>query len=966
MNRAVGSRRHIGRKAELEVLASALEACVHGDARTVFVSGPAGIGKTRLIGETMRRWGDNAPTILIGSCIALSGGDVPFLPLREAFGHEFAGLWADADLGTRVQLFESTLDRLEQLSHNGPVVLVIEDLHWSDRSTLDLLAFLIHNLRSQRVLVVVSYRSDDLPSMPWLVRWVNERARLDSVVHIDVPPFGAEDVIEHATDVLGTRPSPDVTDRVLVRSDGNPLFVEELLASDPHASGALPENLKVLLSQRFSSLSASASSVVRAAAIAGSLESEELLADMTELTQDEVFEALRELGLANVLVVDIGAGGYEFRHPLLQEAAYEGALPGERKKLHAAAAESLSRRGDTDVPTLALLAHHYRHSGLVAEAAAAARRAAEAEEAAYAYAEQARDLQILLDLWDEPGVEPVLEDLERSDVMLKAAGALHLAGENDLAIEMLERAVKIVPAEDDPLRSGVLYERLGWYRSIGAAGEQATEAFERALALIPPTPSLERARLLGELALQRAIWGETDAARRLVDEALEMAAAIGAPTERGRALTALGTIHTREGLYDPAIELLATARDILVQAGDDENTARSHILLADALFRAERWNESVEVCLAGFEIARRAGLVRYYGSFLQASAAEVLIRTGRWSEAEELLNQAAARTDQGVAGLGIGSSMAQLAIMRGDLDRAGRILEGLSERSAELYPEMRAEIVGRESELLLASGHAKQAASMALDALRHIGNGSAPIVAGQIVIQAVRVAVEVAEDARARADKAAQGFARSVIDRALASAAGAGWVLGDTQSGEVGAQQATVKAELARLEREWDADAWEHAARRWGELSAPYEQAVALFRQGEAVLNSRGPVERARHCLVEAARTARALGAGPLIERITSLAGRARLDLEGRQSVPKASEEDGLPHGLTLRELEVLVRIAEGATNRQIAEALFISPKTASAHVSHILQKLGASSRVEAAAIAHRMGLARDDLRVER
>ena len=245
----------------------------------------------------------------------------------------------------KAQLLELVLGTLSRLSGVAPVLFTVEDVHWADRSTLDLTAFLIRSLRNARVLVVVTYRSDELhrrhPLRPLLTSWERDR----SIDRIDLRRFDRDEVGAQLHAILGEAPGLAVTETVFDRSGGNAYLVEEL-AGTVKARGDpadLPPSLADVLLSRVDALTPDAQKLLRTASVAGRAVPDRLLAEVAGLGENELYAALREAVENHLLVVAPDGQGYAFRHALTRDAVYEDMLPGERVRLHAAYGEALER-----------------------------------------------------------------------------------------------------------------------------------------------------------------------------------------------------------------------------------------------------------------------------------------------------------------------------------------------------------------------------------------------------------------------------------------------------------------------------------------------------------------------------------------------------------------------------------------------------------------------------------------------
>ena len=375
----------VGRRAELDRLEAALAAATGGQPSTVLIAGEAGVGKSRFAAEFAAIAEAAGAISLTGGCLDLGEGGLPYAPFVEAlrtlsrrldpetaeavFGPsmvELGGLLPDLRTtmrlsalddridpsGRMARLFDAFFAALGRASRVRPVVLVIEDVHWADGSTRDLIRFLVRNVRDERLLVLVTYRSDDLhrrhPVMPLLA----ELGRADRVERLELRRFDRDELTQQLHGILGQAPPPARIDALFERSDGLPFYVEELLAGAEADGSILPSSLREILELRLANLSTDALRLVRAAAVIGGRWPHDRIATLTGMGDDALLAGLREATEAGVLVSIDGHAGptYTFRHALLREAAYDELLPAERIRLHGRLVDELSEsiRGDPD------------------------------------------------------------------------------------------------------------------------------------------------------------------------------------------------------------------------------------------------------------------------------------------------------------------------------------------------------------------------------------------------------------------------------------------------------------------------------------------------------------------------------------------------------------------------------------------------------------------------------------------
>jgi len=1001
----VASPRFIGRSAELGRLEAAFAQARSGAPVTVCVGGEAGVGKTRLVSEFAARVRQSGGRVLLGGCIELGEGALPFAPVAEALrglGRELepdgldelvgpgqpmlarllpelgqvpaeptsvgltAGPWAQA------RLFEAVLALLERLAGRSPTVLVVEDLHWADRSTLDLLAFLVHNLQAGALLLVLTYRSDELhrrhPLQP-LLAGLDRSGRAE---RLEVDRFDRADLADLLAGILGTRPDDELVERIHGRSQGNAFFAEELVAAGQQDDGrGLPARLENVVLTRIQVLPDDTQAVLRVAAAASRRVEHRLLAAVAQLPEAELLGALRAAVAHQVLVPDPVTETYAFRHALTEEALYAELLPGERARLHAAFARALSEHpdlaGSNPAAMPARLAYHWAKAHDPVRALPATIQAGLQSQGAYAFADAQQHFETALELWDQVPDAAEHATLSRARVLRHAAESAFTAGDPVRAIALTRAALAQVDPGDDPVQAGLLHGRLGSYL-VATGGQGAMAEYEQAVALVPPSPpSAERAGVLAEFGEALMIQARHRDSRALCEEAIAIASQVGAPVEEGHARRALGVDLAFLGDLEGGIEQLRAACRIAQTVAKADDLARALTALAGVLETFGRLEEATTVALEGAEVAGRQGLARWHGPFLAASAARSLLALGRWAQAEAMLRQAVSRLAPELAAthVYIHTIYAQLDLGRGLADSAAAHLAVAHDAFAQTATQawLAGPLSARTAELALLEGRPADASTAVAEGLKLVGLQQH--LAASLCTLGLRAAADRAELARARRthgeelEALAVGDALAVEQHARASAGTANPAA--ALPPRVKAEGVTGVAELARLGGHSDPDLWAAAAKAWERLGEPYPTAYAHWRQAEALLLGGLGREQVEPSLRAAHATASALGAAPLQTEVEALARRGRLHLgTDPATTPPPAPKPPSPLdrlGLTAREQEVLALVAIGRTNAQIAETLFISPKTATAHVSNILGKLGVNNRVEAATIAHRLGI---------
>ncbi len=541
---------------------------------------------------------------------------------------------APAEATDQVRLFELVLGLLAALAEQAVLVLVVEDVHWADRSTRDLLSYLARNLRRQRVVLLVTHRNDE-PGSPWLGPFLAELGRAGAG-RVELARFGRAESAAQMAAILGGAPPAGVVDGVFARAEGNAFFTEELLAAAHTGSGVLPTTSSDLLRGRIQGVSEPARQALRVAAVIGRRAPHRLLAAVAGLDGGRLDEALREAVAGKLLVTRPGDDGYEFRHALLREVAYADLLPGERARLHGEVAAAIAAHpgwaGGTDATVAAELANHWDAAGDAERALPAAVEAGGQAERAYAFAEAQRHLERALELWAEVPRAAELTGLDRVGLLERAAAAAHLADDDARAVQLLRQALAGVDPAGDPVRAGALQERLG--RSLWLTlDDGALAAYQEAVRLVPAEPpSAERARVLaGYVQLLLLLPGGGTEARQAAEEALDTARRAGARREEGRALAHLGIMLVEEDL-EQGLASLREARRIAAEQDDVDGYGWASLQLVFTSADAGRLEEALAVALEDAEASGLRGSNWQFGLTGTAGWLEFLL--GRWEDAD--------------------------------------------------------------------------------------------------------------------------------------------------------------------------------------------------------------------------------------------------------------------------------------------------------------------------------------------
>ncbi|MGW1932647.1 helix-turn-helix transcriptional regulator [Streptomyces sp. NPDC001919] len=989
----------VGRAGELTALTEALSRATAGEPQALLIGGEAGVGKTRLIEEFLDTACARGAVVALGGCVELGADGLPFAPfaaalrsLRRRLPEELSaaaegqqaelarllpelgdpGSHDSPDEDSTARLFELTVRLLERLAADRTIVLVLEDLHWADASTRHLLTYLLRTLRRGRIVVVASYRADDIHRRHPLRPLLAELDRLRTIRRIELARFTRTEVHRQLTGILAAEPDPALVEEVFERSDGNAFFVEELVVSHEAgcAAGQLSASLRDLLLVRVETLPEDAQRIARIVAEGGSTVEYGLLAAVARLTEDDLIEALRAAVGANLLLAVPDGDGYRFRHSLVREAVSDDLLPGERSRLNRRYAEALEAdpglvRTDERANRLAT---YWYHAHDPAEALPAVLSASVATRKRHAYAEQLRLLERAMELWEDApaetrgslrpmdyaeaypacGCDPETAALSYLDLLAEAAVAARLSGDRERALKICRTALRVLDDAEpgDPLRAAWFWTERARLQSNLGRGD-GWEEIARAQELVKGLPpSAVHAVVLVGAAGWGMLRNPGPDALTAAERAVEYARLVNAESIELNARLTLGTLMTAAGDVEAGLAEMHAVRERTAILGQFTETARAHINISSALESLGRSAEAVELAETGIRVARSYGLVDSIG-WVESNRAESLFSLGGWDEAGEiaarLVRSATSSKPRGSASL----RLAQLAVARGELDAArGHLADARAAYGCDTIPQYVLPMAQVDIAVAAAEGRvedvrARLAATEAAGFPPSTHRYGWPLVLTAVTAEADSRGLPAADEGRAEA----LAVVRRCV-RALATPAPV-WEAYSRQ----------VSEEIARAEGRETAARWAEVVAAFEPLGRPHQLARARHRLADALLVEGGRREEATALLREARATAVRLGARPLREDVELLAARARLSLTEEKQTPAPSEPGDDTFGLTPREQDVLRLVAAGRTNRQIAEELFISPKTASVHVSNILAKLGVSGRGEAAALAHRLHL---------
>ncbi|MFD9393077.1 AAA family ATPase [Streptomyces sp. NPDC060000] len=1015
----------VGRADESGTLNEALSRAAAGEPQALLIGGEAGVGKTRLVEEFAAAAGRRGAVVALGGCVEIGADGLPFAPfstalraLRRALPDEVAAAAAGQEEelarllpelretapGRRhdeegmARLFELTARLLERVAAERTVVVVLEDLHWADASTRHLLSYLLRTLRTGRLVVLATYRADDIHRRHPLRPLLAELDRLRTVRRLELARFTRDEVCRQIAGILAAEPDAAQVDDIFERSDGNAFFVEELaVAAHEGCCTGLTDTLRDLLLVRVEALPESTQKVARIVAEGGSTVEYRLLDAVARLAEDDLIEALRAAVGANILLATPDGDGYRFRHSLVREAVSDDLLPGERSRLNRRYAEAL-QADPSLVPAderVMRLASYWYHAHDPAKALPAVLDASVEARSRHAYSEQLRLLERAMELWEAvpedvraalrpvdyteayppplperrggtpSGCDPATAPLRYLDLMAEAAVAGRYCGERERALKITKRALRLLQDEDDPPPGSQLRssrgdpQRAAWFwmqrsrltHSLGrGSGREELATAQELLRGLPPNEV--HAEVLTHIACWSLVHVPGPDAYGAAERAVEYARMVGARETELDARQVLGVLMVDAGHIEAGLAELREVRERALAEGTPSVALNAYVNLPSELEAVGRSREAVPILEEGLAFAKRHGPPDTE-AWVWGNLAESLLSLGRWDEAGRAC-AAAGRVGRGVAVRGWHATLlAELALTRGDLTEADRQLAAAQGffGSHEHAPQNHLPVTRLAIGLAAAQGRPLDARAHFARALDRDFQPGTQRYAWPLLLAAASA------EGDARALPAADPGRADLLDRIRAAARKLATIAPVWQ-----AHERWVRAELLRAEGRTDPDDWSEVVAAFECLERPYDLARTRHRLAEALLSLGGDDERER--AAELLRLVRAvaahLGARPLTEAVTLLGRRARLSLApaaGPAAVPADPTDPLATLGLTGRERDVLRLVCAGRTNRQIAEVLFISPKTASVHVSNILSKLDVSGRGEAAAVAHRLGL---------
>ena len=975
------SRTLVGRDTELEQLCELLGIRQRLDRPgVVLVSGDAGVGKTRLLMELRDRAHTEGWRVVAGHCLDFGDSALPYLPFSELLGRfdtelpdvveqvsaerpaigrlqpgrrvrTSADASGDGEPGAdRGELFEAVHALLDAAAASSPLLIVIEDTHWADQSTRDLLGFLFTRSFTHQVALVASYRSDDLHRRHPLRRQVAEWSRLQSVDRLALSPLPDDAVrkliAELAPELLGERELAEIVGR----AEGNAFFVEELVASG--AGAWVPDDLAALLLVRLDRLSDEARQVVRIASVAGRKVTHSLLEAAAGLPAPDLDAGIRQAVEMNVLVA--GSKTYTFRHALLGEAVYDDLLPGERVRLHGQYVAALA--GGDGRGTAAEMARHARRGMDFDRAVTAGIEAGDEAVSVGGPGEAARHYEHALELLEDSDRAERL-DLDVTKVVVKTADAHSAAGDGQRSASLLAEHIERLPADAPASARARLLSNYALALCLVETTLDPLEVVNEALALAPDGESPLRAKILATHA--RVLSGlphRLEEAENSATEALALAERLAMPVLASEVVTTLSSLRFRRGDGTDSQAVRAALQDAVSRAaaaGAIHAELRALFLLGRSYQEAAEWDEAARWFAVAVDRGSAVGLPwAPYSIESRWQLGWVRYAQGDWDAALQLV----AITDDE------GGPLIPRAIIEATrlaiLSARGQDVSGDLRRLRKVWPDE--------------GGVAVFSAGIEIEAAARAGVAGAAIAAYDDVVGVLtRIWTE---HFPGRVRLAAQTIA--AITRVLPSASSPERTVLLERADLLRADGELVAERFASGQAAWGPEgrAWahrlvaEHLRARWvagvdapdrDQLLSAWAAAVDAFAEFGSVpelaqarttystiLRLLGDTAAAREQGDLAREAARQLGAVVLLD-----------ELRGSGSTPVRATVHASAQRLTAREREILTLVADGRSNGEIGKRLFISTKTVSVHVSNILGKLGAAGRTEAAAIARRDGL---------
>lgn len=963
----------IGREHLLVSLREAVAESHSGHPAVVLVSGEAGIGKTRLIAELLAELDEHptaeAPFVLRGSCSTADRTDVPWGPfldvlrdVRHALGTEeflrLAGhrapevsvldpgipVASPPDAPVEGRLLRVLSGLLLDVAADHPTLLVIEDLQWADEGSRRVLEYVVRSLRRQPLTVVLTVRTEETGRHD-VSGIVAELERAARVSRLQPSRLDRDQIALQLAFLCGTPPEPEVLDQVVQLSAGLPLYVEEV-AAVLQSEGDLSQMSGRLHGHRLAGLPADALAVVETAALSAMPPAADHVLAASALPGSAFDAALERAVEAGVLVRR--GPVLEFRHAVLREATLELLLPHRERELHRRWAEVLEPEAE-GLETAVTVARHCIAAGESSTALAACVRAADVAGRASGFSVQLEMLDEVARLWPQVDGAEEIAGRDLIDVLAQAAEAASYASADAVRTRALAaRAAGLLTADAAPARRAWLDLLVLRCRYSEAEPIAVAELLTVVQDIPSERPTRERVVACVMAAGQLLQAGRPDEAERYAQEGARSAHVLGLAQLEADAASTEALLHVHRGRYDSAVRSAVRARRLADATGDPFARADAWQIMSIVMWHLGDTPAAVESCRIAVDLmggSRPGPDVRRWAMNL-TNLAEGLIEQGEWAEAQEALDRVLALPHLHGRETDFACRLSRhLRLWREGPD-PDYVVTGLPENAGTDFETdgLQDLLPGRYTDADISSHHRNlvRARAELRTPLADVRSVQLPEALYNLLGVAARTEADARREQWPDADPDAGawtiGQVRVLLDLM-------------TPAGPVPeAQDAHTRADLARWADEDDPATWAHVVALWRRVAHPRPLATALLRLGSVEALS-GDRQSARAALGEAFQIAERLGSRPLATAVQEMASRHNVRIV---SPPRRS---GGPTSLTARELEVLRLLAEGASNGEIGEQLFISARTVSVHVSHILDKLGVGSRTAAATVAHKTGL---------
>ena len=851
------------------------------------------------------------------------------------------------------RVFEGLYHVLRPGPATVPRLLLLEDLHWSDQTSQELLRSLVRAIEEDRVLILGTYRRDELHRRHPLTHWLAELGRERLLSEVDLAPLGPEEVARMVDGILGRAAPPGFVGAVYDRTGGNPFFIEEILKSlmesedmqaavesAQHGRGLerwqIPLSVRDSVVGRTTGLDDTASQVLKYAAVIGRAFDFELLLGLTGLREEQLLSAITAL-VERQLVAEVrqeGEDRYVFRHALTREAIYEDLLGREKRRMHLEVLGAIERsRAHEGNGRVDQLAYHSLKARELEKAAHYAELAGERAATMCAFREAVAHYEVALELREADTARV------KADLLDRLGQAAHPIGVSSVTIRYWKEARALYEEIGDVPKVAEMDLRLSRVSWEAGDPDGAFTYAQSALAGLeagPPSKDLAYAystlsqlHMLSSRPQEGIWWGE---------KAIALAEELGDERTKAHALNNIGVSLSELGQVERGLVCLEQSLEIALRLGLSFDTARACNNMAELLLVLGRIERALEMYRLGLRKGEESGVDLARG-FTLGNMGAILTFQGKWAEAEEALARGIRLGEAGMPVVRLVSQplMARLRLMRGEFEAALGLLEEIRpdvDRAGE-YQNMR-DVYPVLAECLYRLGRTADALE-ALDRIHEVWLKVGPI-SGGVLMMAESAALYLAMQVRDKAQALVEGLRR------VASKTSTPWTFAWLTESE--------GLLIRRDDPAGAAQKFRAALQEWNAMGLVPFAARCTMRRAEADLAAGGDWEDAQEELEKAEKVFQRLGARPDLEDLAAV--RSRYG----PARGEARAEGGPLASLTPREREVLALLARGLTNREIARRLVISAKTAEIHVGNILGKLGLRSRAQAAALAVEHGLA--------